>query len=609
MMKNNHKRYSLKKPKNVILQFLQDYRFNSILVKNFVIIFIVLVCAFAGIMLLVSKEMNSIIEKEVGTMSMNSLSKTKESMDTVMNEVVQISGQLSLDNDIGLFLLPGAEDTLNSTQALAAKKKIKMYSAIFNYIDSIYIYSNKGKYIVTSEEGGNVEDFSDLTWYPNLTEREYEPARMISRLKENNYPYLISYIQPVRLTQMQFLGGIIVNIDVEKLDELVNPSASDNHEKLLIVDDRDNIIFSSDYSQIMKKVTKLDFHKALEDTADTGYQIVHDDGQDFVVTKVHSENFKWCYISMVPLSTYQEYQDGFHDFYIILVLFIFLISGIGAVIISLYSYTPVKSILSLLKNPDLYESNFSAENGLRKDETHEIALNIIRNLYSNQQMQDELGNYLNIIHKAQITALQAQISPHFLYNTLENIRWRAIDVCKGDNEVAQIILNLSEMLRVSLDNEHQIITIEEEISNTKLYIEILQLRYKDKVSVEWDIDEDTLALPIVKVTLQPLIENAVYHGIKPLREGGAIKIKVSRTENQVILCIWDNGLGMSKEEVDNLNADLKEKYILKEGHIGVRNVNQRLKLLLGDDAKIRIRSELNYGTTVTVSLPLSMKEQ
>ena len=136
-------------------------------------------------------------------MSLNSLSKTKESMDTVMNEVVQISGQLSLDNDVGLFLLSNSEDLENTAIPLAAKNKIKMYSGIFNYIDSIYICSNKSKYIVTNEGGGRIEDFSDMTWYTNFTERVYEPARMISRLKEDSYPYLISYIQPIRLTQMQ----------------------------------------------------------------------------------------------------------------------------------------------------------------------------------------------------------------------------------------------------------------------------------------------------------------------------------------------------------------------------------------------------------------------
>ena len=140
-----------------------------------------------------------------------------------------------------------------------------MYSGIFNYIDSIYICSNKSKYIVTNEGGGRIEDFSDMTWYTNFTERVYEPARMISRLKEDSYPYLISYIQPIRLTQMQFLGGIIVNINVEKLDRLVDTNADNIQQNLLIVDDRDNILFSTNNDDITKKISQLDFYKALDE--------------------------------------------------------------------------------------------------------------------------------------------------------------------------------------------------------------------------------------------------------------------------------------------------------------------------------------------------------
>lgn len=607
-MKENKSKKTNYKHNNLIFQFLQDYRFNSILVKNFIIIFIILVCAFSGVMLLVSNKMNKIIEKEVGTMSLNSLSKTKESMDTVMNEVVQISGQLSLDNDVGLFLLSNSEDLENTAIPLAAKNKIKMYSGIFNYIDSIYICSNKSKYIVTNEGGGRIEDFSDMTWYTNFTERVYEPARMISRLKEDSYPYLISYIQPIRLTQMQFLGGIIVNINVEKLDRLVDTNADNIQQNLLIVDDRDNILFSTNNDDITKKISQLDFYKALDESNQEGYSIVSNKEQDFIVTTVDSDIFKWRYISISSISTYKEYQDDFHDFYIMLVFFIFLISGISGVIMSLYSYTPVKSILSLLKNPDLYNTTFTKESGFRKDETHEIALNIIRNLYSNQQMQKELDRYLNIISKAQVTALQAQISPHFLYNTLENIRWRAIDVCQGDNEVSQIIMNLSEMLRVSLDNEQHIITIEEEIRNSKLYIEILQLRYKDKLTVVWDVDEEALSSSIVKVSLQPIIENAVYHGIKPMREGGLIQISIKKIGGSIEIKVSDNGQGMSKDDVDTLNSDFKEIYSFKEGHIGLRNVNQRLKLLIGDEAKMYVSSEVNCGTSVTIILPFSIKE-
>ena len=596
---------TIKKTNNVIIQYLQDYRFNSILVKSFLLILFLLVCAYMGIMLAVSDKMDRVITEQVGTMSITTLEKSKDRIDTVMEEVVQISGQLSLDHDVLLFLLPDSKELFNRNRIKVIKDKIGAYSGVLDYIDSIYIYSTKNQYIVTNEDGNSFSEFKDRTWYENLIEREYEPARMISRLKENSYPYLISYIQPIRLTQMQFLGGIIVNIDVAKLDELVISSGDEKKEKFFIVDERNNIIFSSNQKHLAEKINKLSFYNHIDFKYQDGFQIIKDGEQDIIVTVVSSDNFKWKYISTTPLSVYKDYENSFKSFYLILLIAAVIISVCAAFGISLYCYTPVKSILNLLKNPDTYVETFHEETGLEKDETHEIALNIIRNLYSNKQMQSKLKNYMDLINKAQITALQAQISPHFLYNTLENIRWKAIGICKGDNEVSQIILNLSEILRISLDNSQQIITIEEEIRNVRLYIEILQLRYEGKIEVLWDIEEEVLKNSIVKLSLQPIIENAVYHGIKPLREAGRIKITVKKVDSIVYIEVNDNGMGMSMEEVDRLNRDMSEKYIVQEGHIGIRNVNQRLKLLMGDEAGLQVESDENQGTSIIFRLPLS----
>lgn len=591
----------MKKRKNMILQFLSDYRFNSILVRNFFMILMVLLCTFLVVMWTVSRKMEDIIETEVATMSHNSLNQTKERMDTLMNEVAQISGQLSLDEDIMLFLLPDGEEKLDKEATYYAKERIRMYAGIFDYVDSIYVYSSKGQYVVTSDGGGKLEDFQDLTWYDNLTERIYEPSRMISRLKNQSYPLLISYIQPIRLTQMQFLGGIIVNIDVDKLDEQI---AAEESETLFIVDDRDNVIFSTDQSYFMKKWTELSFYSLLNKERSEEAQTMEHQGKEFILNSLHSTDFKWRYISMVPLDKYKEYQSDFWDFYMIMLLLIIILSTISAVIISVYSYNPVKNILNLLKNPDLFDVKMDMEQGFRQDEIHEITGNIVRNFYSNKQMQKELEDYLNVVNKSQITALQAQISPHFLFNTLENLRWRAIAICKGDNEVSQIILNLSEMLRISLDNTHQIISIADEINNARLYIEILQLRYADKIKVEWDVEKSLENCQIVKVSLQPLIENAVYHGIKPLRGQGVIHIRVFGQEDRVKIRVQDNGVGMSKEECAQLNEDLRKDYVQKEGHIGVRNVGQRLKLILGDDAGLFLESGPGEGTIVIMDLPL-----
>jgi len=597
------------KRKNVIIQYLQDYRYNSILVKSFLLILVLLVCSFMGIMLAVSNKLDSITADQVGTMSITSLEKTKERIDTVMQEVVQISGQLSLDHDVLLFLMPGSKDMFNGNRTKVIKDKIAAYSGVLNYIDSIYIYSTKNQYIVTNEDGGSIGEFKDDTWYDNLMKREYEPARMISRLKENNYPYLISYIQPIRLTQMHFLGGIIVNIDVAKLDELVVSIGDEAKEKFFIVDERSNIIFSSNQKYLNEKISKLDFYSNSDFKYKDGFQIINDGQQDIVVTVESAENFKWKYISTIPLSAYKEYQNGLRKFYMLLLIGILIVTVCSSFGISMYCYMPVKNILNLLKNPDLYVESFHEETGLEMDETHEIALNIIRNLYSNKQMQSELKSYTDIINKAQVTALQAQISPHFLYNTLENIRWKAISICKGDNEVSQIILNLSEILRISLENEVQIITIEEEIRNVRLYIEILQLRYEGKIQVNWEIDSEALKHSIVKLSLQPIIENTVYHGIKPLRETGRINIIVRKMIDIILIEVSDNGIGMSSEEVDILNKDMKEKYQIKEGHIGIRNVNQRLKLLMGDVAGLEVKAQEGSGTSIVFKLPLASADE
>ena len=586
-----------------IIEYLHDYRFNSLLVRSFLIILIFLIVTFTAVMIAVSDEIRGIITDEVGNMSINALEKTKERVDAVMDEVVSISAHLSIDSDVRRLLVSDTGESPGHMQAVAIKQKMEMYTDVFDYIDSIYIYSHKNKYILTIEGGERIEEFQDLNWLNNLTEREYEPARMISRVKNDRYPNLITYIQPLRLTQMQFLGGIIINIDMEKLKSLIIPNIQDSRENLLIVDDRDYILFSYDWADLRKKLSKEEFYKDIDFESMQGYQIVKNKGEDYIVAVAMSERFSWKYISSVPLGAYDRYHDGIRIFFVVLCVCCVFLSVIAAFGISLYTYKPVKHILDLVKNPELYHALPEDGQKLKNDETQEIALNIIRNLYSNRQMKQKLQQYANVIDKAQLTALQAQISPHFLYNTLENIRWRAMDICKGDNEVSQIILNLSEMLRNSLDIEQQIITLEEEIHNAKLYIEILQLRYEDKIKVIWDIQQEALSCSIVKISLQPLVENAVYHGIKPLRYQGIITIRAYEKEKKLIVEVEDNGIGMEESECRELNENLTEKYILNEDHIGIRNVNQRLKLLLGDETKMQVISKKGEGTKVCLILP------
>ncbi len=584
--------------------YWKDYRFNSILVRSFILIIVTLLLAFLGISFLVRIEMNKNLLQEIGKISEQDLEKTKERMDSSVDEIRQIAGQLSLDPDVMKFLLPNTTEVFGQNNMIKVKEKIDMYIGISNYIDSIYVYSYKNQMIVTDSKGMDINDFSDTTWLSNLTEREYAPSRIIGRLKENRYPYVLSYIQPIRLTQMQFLGGIIINLDIDKLNTLVASDSESMEEGFIISDKRGNIIMSSDSKELMKNTSEIERFSKMN-INEEGYHIA---GKE-ISTVTGSENFDWKYISTVSLEHYDKNMNDSKGFYVILLIFIVCSSLIAALIIALYCYQPVSNLLGLLKDPSLGIDDSNIDLGFKKNEIHEIALNIVRNLYSNEKMKEEISQYTQIVDKAQVTALQAQISPHFLYNTLENIRWKAISICQGDNEVSQIIMNLSQMLRVSLDNERQIITVEEEIQNAKLYIKILELRYENKLKVEWDVDDTVLKLPIIKVCLQPLIENAVYHGIKPKRGKGTICIRIIAEETKYRMQVIDDGIGMSEEELNKLNQMMDEKYILNENHIGVCNVNQRIKLILNRESVMHVSSIEGEGTTVELEIPYDMEQK
>jgi two-component system sensor histidine kinase YesM len=207
--------------------------------------------------------------------------------------------KLSLDDDIVDFLLADMEDTSeNYPETFRAKKKLEDYASIFSYIDSIYVYSRKNDYVVTDTEGRTVQLFQDRNWYDNITERIYEPARMMSRMKYGYYPYLISYIQPVRLTQMQYLGGIIVNIDVDQISEYTSATGD---EIFLTVDDRDNVIFSSAEPYRMKKRTELSVLDEY-DSDGASSQMIEGDGKKLIVSTVDSDVFNWKYIAIVSNS-------------------------------------------------------------------------------------------------------------------------------------------------------------------------------------------------------------------------------------------------------------------------------------------------------------------
>lgn len=201
------------------------------------------------------------------------------------------------------------------------------------------------------------------------------------------------------------------------------------------------------------------------------------------------------------------------------------------------------------------------------------------------------------LRKTELKALQAQINPHFLYNTLDAIAW----MCEEERhkDAVEMVNALARLFRISISRGHELISIEKEIEHAKSYLKIQNFRYKNQFTYDFKVDDTCLSYLCNKITLQPIIENAIYHGIDRMVDEGLIQIRIFQKDEKIVFEVEDNGVGMTEEQCQEI---LKKDAGDKAG-IGIKNVNDRIKIYFGEEYGITIRSELDEGTCVTITMP------
>ena len=201
------------------------------------------------------------------------------------------------------------------------------------------------------------------------------------------------------------------------------------------------------------------------------------------------------------------------------------------------------------------------------------------------------------LRKTELKALQAQINPHFLYNTLDAIAW----MCEEERhkDAVEMVNALARLFRISISRGHELISIEKEIEHAKSYLKIQNFRYKNQFTYDFEVDDTCLSYLCNKITLQPIIENAIYHGIDRMVDEGRIEIRIFPDHEKIVFEVEDNGVGMTEEQCQEiLQKDSGDK-----AGIGIKNVNDRIKIYFGEEYGITIRSELDEGTCVTITMP------
>ena len=533
------------------------------------------------------------------------ISQVNDYIDSYVTNMENISHMVFYNSDLREYL---ADDiSKDKTRELSLEKKINnLMSSILssrNDINSIVVFGNNGNVIsekVETKINKNI-NIRDQSWYRNALNANGEAvisSSHVQNLFQDEYRWVVSLSRSIKsYDNEQSIGVMLVDLNFNVISSMCSKIKLGKRGYIFIVDSQGNMVYHPQQQLVYSKLKNEDISRVLETS--NGSFIANENGEKRIYTVKTSMNTGWKTVGVTYVNELVGNKKQMQLYYLSGGTVCLLIAIILAIFMSRRISKPVKILESSMNEAE--KGNFDIKVNIESDdEIGELskAFNImiakIKELMLQNLKEQELKR------KSELKALQAQINPHFLYNTLDSIIWMAEG--KKCDEVVMMTSSLAKLFRLSISKGEEIITIRNEIEHIKSYLTIQKMRYRDKLDFEIDVDENILKYRTLKILLQPLVENAIYHGIKNKEGTGVIRITGGVVGDCILLQVIDNGVGMSSEEVENI---LKSAARSESGSgVGVKNVNERIKIYFGENYGLEFISRPDEGTTANIRLPI-----
>jgi two-component system sensor histidine kinase YesM len=406
-----------------LLRSIRNYKFQSLFFKSLLLIFFLIIIPFLGMTLAIYSQMNRAVQTETSAVSMSNLQRVRDVMETIFYQMDHISLELINQSDVESFLRKPVANDFTSSQYQNIYDKIAMYTRTYAYIDSVYIYSDTNRYIISNRLSTTLDSFEDRTWQAQVYTPITEAAPNVSlRMRNDLYPYYISFTRPAYYFG-QLVGAVTSNIDIEELRKFLDQSSL-SADYLYIMNADNQIVYSHNRDDFKLFASEIPLLAQLNLSPGTQSGMKTIDGQNYIVTSLASQSDmqSWRYISLLPLSRYDQKLHNLKQslYWFLAIGGVVLLSV--SIFISLRSLSPINQIMSFIEEQEKVE--FAMEWTERKglNELKTIINSIFRTMDTKRILQQELQLRQQMLNKAQTTALQTQINPHFLYNTLESIK-------------------------------------------------------------------------------------------------------------------------------------------------------------------------------------------
>jgi len=536
--------------------------------------------------------------------------------DTVKQENVNLVNRVDSSMEVYLRNIMKLSDTIyygivknaNLSEDSIGEKLTLLYNNNKEQVSNIALISKEGEPISVVPAARFRKNFKaeDEEWFVNAlnkTENIHFTLPHVQKMFEkgdNSYNWVISMSRAVEIT----VGGsteqavLLIEMAYQGLEEVLDEVTLGNGGYIYLMDSNGDIIWHPKFELIASgRVKENNLVAAGYD--DGSREEVFNGTRQTVVTKTVGYT-GWKLVGVIKgtgISLNMLKTRLFIVFVILLIIFIVILINSY---ISFRVTNPIRELEKSVKA--LEEGNLDADIYMGGSyEVQHLGKSVQDMKFRIKGLMQDIVSEHEEKRKSEFDSLQAQINPHFLYNTLDIIVWQIEN--EKQSEAVHTVTALARFFRLSLGKGKNIVTVRDEIDHVKNYLMIQHMRFKNKFDYEFDIAEDVLELPSLKLMLQPLVENAIYHGMEFMDGDGMITVKAWRKEDELYLSVADNGLGMTEDKVEMILTGKSTSGNGRGSGIGVKNVNERIKLYFGEAYGLTIDSEPDEGTTVIIHLP------
>lgn len=490
-------------------------------------------------------------------------------------------------------------ETDKCTDAASLQKVISTASRLEDDIYCVSVYDMQGNVLSNGNDTDeNLKDgLTDLSFdksvYSNLKDGYAISQPHVNTLYQNKYPWVVTIAKKEYSNLFSQQVFVAIDFKFSSIAKYIDKVSIGQRGYCYIVNSKGQIIYHPQQQMLFSGLKEENTFEISE--LSDGIHRKKDN--IYNISSLDSCNWK-----IVGVSFNDEITQAVKSQVVVGLIFaLFFSAFMSAVIYFLLSRTvtrPVRRLVASMQKFEKQAETFEYKADMSNvAEFQTLSTSFEHMVLMIQSLVEKVHNEEIVLRKTELKALQAQINPHFLYNTLDSIQW----MCEQDNskDAVKMVGALAKLFRISISHGNEFITISDELKHAESYLIIQSYRYKNQFTYSFDVDKSVLDCMCNKITIQPFIENAIYHGLDRMVDEGEIKIIVERRGKDIAIIVKDNGLGMTEEQC---------KAVLQKGRsdskgIGVKNVDDRLKIYFGEEYGITIDSELDVGTTVTIKIP------